>query len=186
MTTTLNHKDIDGVVILNTSISMTTKMNNVDNHEQQQRVFLQRGGLILNTTISISHGKQRRQTETAMSKTNKRRSKMTTSNDQQRDLGRGKYKNTTISLSPLVVSWTLSAVQSFDVNVNDNFKRRRHRPRLEGQFKNTTINISPLVMSSAGSQRTMTTTSNNDVQRQGGNFKYNNLHDNKDEQRRHQ
>jgi hypothetical protein len=28
----------------------------------------------------------------------------------------------------------------------------------------------------------MTTTSNNNVQRQGGNFKYNNLHDNKDEQ----
>ena len=28
----------------------------------------------------------------------------------------------------------------------------------------------------------MTTTSNDDVQRQGGNFKYNDLHDNKDEQ----
>ncbi len=29
----------------------------------------------------------------------------------------GKYKNTTISIGPLVVSWTLSAVQSFDVEL---------------------------------------------------------------------
>ena len=34
----------------------------------------------------------------------------------------GKYNNTTISISPLVMSWTLSAVQSFDVE-----RKRRHQ-----------------------------------------------------------
>ena len=72
----------------------------------------------------------------------------------------GKYKNTTISISPLVVSWTLSAIQSFDVE-----RKRRHQTtttpsetREGGQFKNTTINISPSVKNSVGSQRTMTMT----------------------------
>jgi hypothetical protein len=33
---------------------MTIKMNNVDNNERQQRVLLQRGGSILNTTFSMT------------------------------------------------------------------------------------------------------------------------------------
>ena len=33
---------------------MTTKMNNVDNNGRQQRVLLQWGGSILNTTISMT------------------------------------------------------------------------------------------------------------------------------------
>jgi hypothetical protein len=104
------------------------------------------------TTITNNdNGEQRR-----------RRTTMTTNNydddvDNKETWG---GSNTTINISPLVVSWTLSAVQSFDVK-----RKRRHQTtttpsetREGGQFKNTTINISPSVVSSVGSQRTMTTT----------------------------
>ena len=138
-----------------------------------------------NTTISISHGERWHLTKTAMSNKNERRSKRTTSNDQRRDLGKG--GNIRIQKSALIHRlWVRRCRPSSPLksNVNDDIKQRQHRPRLGrgGQFKNTTINIIPSVVSSAGSQRTMATTSNDDVQRQGGNFKYNNLHDNKDEQ----
>ena len=121
-----------------------------------------------NTTISISHGEWLHLTKTAMSNENERQSKRTTSNDQRRDLGKG--GNIRIQQSALIhLSWVGRCRPSSPLtpNINDNIKQRRHRPRLGrgGPFKNTTINIIPLVVSSVGSQRMMTTTSNDDVKR---------------------
>ena len=111
-TTTTNNNDDEQQQWQTT---MTTNNNN-DNVDEKETW----GGS--NPTISISHDERRRWTETAMSNENEHQLKMTTSNNQWQDLGRGKHKNATISISPLVMSWIFLAFQSFYVE-----RKQRHQ-----------------------------------------------------------